>query len=61
MRLIATKPKGEFGFGWDPIFIPKGEKKTFAEMKTSQKNKFSMRKKALVKFKRWLSANGYLK
>ena len=58
---IATKPKGAFGFGWDPIFIPKGEKKTFAEMKTSQKNKFSMRKKALVKFKRWLSANGYLK
>lgn len=51
---IAKKPKGDNGFGWDSIFIPKGALKTFAEMISEEKNKISMRKIALVKFKKKL-------
>ena len=51
--IISEKPKGE-GFGWDPIFIPKGETRTFGQMTMEEKNKYSMRAKALKKFKKWL-------
>lgn len=51
---ISEKPRGKKGFGWDPIFIPKGFKKTFAEMSMEEKNKISMRATALKKFKKWL-------
>src|SRR3990167_10568003 len=50
---IALKPRGG-GFGWDPIFIPRGSKKTFGEMDLDEKNKFSMRARALLKFKKSL-------
>lgn len=53
---IAEVPKGEGGFGWDPIFIPDGEERTFGEMSLEEKNKFSMRKKAFDAFKKWLSS-----
>lgn len=47
---LISYPKGNFGFGWDQIFIPDGSEKTFAEMETIQeKNNFSMRFKALKK------------
>jgi len=49
---ISQKPKGNSGFGWDPIFVPKGFSKTFAQMTTEEKNKISMRKKALLKLKK---------
>jgi len=49
---IARKPKGKNGFGWDPIFIPKGHSKTFAEMNPDEKNMISMRKQALTKLKK---------
>ncbi|MDD3032754.1 MAG: RdgB/HAM1 family non-canonical purine NTP pyrophosphatase [Candidatus Pacebacteria bacterium] len=48
---ISDKPRGENGFGWDCIFIPKGSEKTFAEMKKEEKNNISMRKIALEKMK----------
>ena len=53
---IAVSPKGDKGFGWDPIFIPKGQKQTFAEMDLNIKNKYSMRRKAFVAFRKWLSS-----
>lgn len=55
---IANKPKGSKGFGWDPIFIPQGSKKTFGQMDMEEKNKYSMRRKALLKLRKWLEATG---
>lgn len=49
--MIATEEKGEKGFGYDPIFIPEGQEKTFAEMDPAEKNKISHRGLALKKFK----------
>ena len=36
---ISNEPKGKNGFGYDPIFVPKNKKKTFGEMKSSEKFK----------------------
>ncbi len=44
---ITFPPCGEQGFGYDPIFIPEGYDKTFAELGIDQKNKMSHRAKAL--------------
>ncbi|MFH1288000.1 MAG: XTP/dITP diphosphatase [bacterium] len=44
---IIFKPLGENGFGYDPIFVPKGYKKTFAELSKTVKNRISHRAKAL--------------
>ena len=47
---ISLESRGG-GFGWDPIFIPRGTKKTFGEMALEEKNKYSMRARALNEFK----------
>lgn len=44
-----VNPRGEQGFGWDPIFQPQDKNQTFAEMTPTQKNQLSMRAKALKK------------
>ena len=54
---IATEQRGEKGFGWDPIFIPEGSEETFGEMEMDEKNNYSMRSKALKKFKQWFKDN----
>ena len=46
---IIEERKGTNGFGYDPIFVPGGSEKTFAEMDMDEKNKFSHRKKAMEK------------
>lgn len=46
---ITMEKSGTKGFGYDPIFIPKGYSKTFAEMKTVEKNKISHRARSLEK------------
>ena len=52
---IATIPKGRNGFGYDPLFIPKGHNKTFGEMSTKEKNTISHRSLAINKFINFLS------
>lgn len=51
---IADSPRGEIGFGWDPIFIPDGYTKTWAEMSDDEKHTTSMRKIALQKMSEFI-------
>jgi non-canonical purine NTP pyrophosphatase (RdgB/HAM1 family) len=49
---IRTKPRGKKGFGYDPLFVPKGHDVTFAEMAASKKNGISHRGRALKQLKK---------
>jgi len=44
---ISTSLAGEGGFGYDPLFVPDGEKRTFAQMDVEEKNRLSHRGRAL--------------
>ena len=50
---ISFPARGKNGFGYDPIFIPKGEKKTFAQIGKLKKNKISHRYDAFAKIKKY--------
>jgi XTP/dITP diphosphohydrolase len=51
---ISIEERGSSGFGFDPIFSPSGDnKKTFAEMTMTEKNRYSHRAKAIRKFANW--------
>lgn len=51
---IIDVERGVAGFGFDPIFMPlEGDGRTFAEMETEEKNRFSHRALALRKFAKW--------
>jgi len=52
---IINERKGNKGFGYDPVFIPIGSDKTFAEMNIEEKNQFSHRKKATEKLVAFLN------
>jgi XTP/dITP diphosphohydrolase len=51
---IIFAPRGENGFGYDPLFVPDGFEKTFAELGEDVKNSLSHRANALSKLKHWL-------
>ena len=53
MVSYEIRSKG-YGFAYDSIFIPDGEDRTFAEMKTEEKSEISHRKKAFEEFKKFL-------
>lgn len=53
-RIIAAQ-KGSGGFGYDPIFVPDEEERTFAEMSLEEKNRFSHRRKAVDQLVSFLS------
>lgn len=46
---IIEESRGDEGFGYDPVFVPNGSNKTFAEMTMEEKNIFSHRRKATEK------------
>ena len=52
--VISPKPKGSNGFGYDPIFIPNKNKKTFGQMNSSRKYKIDHRFQAFKKIKKFL-------
>ncbi len=51
---IASSKNGEQGFGYDPVFIPENETRTFAQMSMDEKKKQNHRVRALEKFVRFL-------
>ncbi len=51
---IAWAPRGNRGFGYDPIFVPDGYDKTMAQMSPDEKNSLSHRGRALAKLNRQL-------
>ena len=51
---ISNEPKGNNGFGYDPIFIPNGKKLTFGEMSSKAKYKMDHRFNAFKKIKKFL-------
>jgi len=52
---IISEKRGENGFGYDPIFVPEGEVRTFAEMSLEEKNKHSHRARAFQKMIKFLN------
>lgn len=53
--VIINEKRGKSGFGYDPVFMPNGSNKTFAEMDLPEKNKYSHRKKAVEKLVAFLT------
>ncbi len=51
---ILANVRGEGGFGYDPVFVPEGAEKSFAEMTMDEKNAYSHRKKAIEKMLAYL-------
>ncbi|MEC8257221.1 MAG: RdgB/HAM1 family non-canonical purine NTP pyrophosphatase [Bacteroidota bacterium] len=54
---IVHEPKGDKGFGYDPVFIPNGYQKTFAELSSKEKNKISHRANAIEKLVAFIEKN----
>ena len=53
---VTSEPKGTLGFGYDPILIPEGHTRTFAEMPEDEKNPMSHRGKAVKALLEWLKS-----
>lgn len=52
---LSQKNRGEYGFGFDKVFIPEGYTQTYAQMPPALKNRISHRALALYKVKKFLS------
>jgi XTP/dITP diphosphohydrolase len=56
---ITHIPSGEGGFGYDPVFQPQGEERTFAMLSIQEKNEISHRGKAIKALINFLSAGKF--
>ncbi len=56
--VLATEIRGSGGFGYDPIFMPRGYNQTFGELSSEIKHSMSHRGRALAQFKEWWAARG---
>ena len=54
---LALRPRGLGGFGFDPVFVPSGARRTLAQMTLAEKCAISHRASALRAFGRWLNLN----
>jgi XTP/dITP diphosphohydrolase len=54
---INHRPVGSNGFGYDPVFVPEGTTKSFAELSLAEKNQIAHRARALQKFKCFVEAS----
>jgi non-canonical purine NTP pyrophosphatase (RdgB/HAM1 family) len=53
---VPPVPRGDHGFGWNPVFIPKGSTKTYAEMTDEEVRPFSIRANAIKELKAYLES-----
>ncbi|HSV49266.1 MAG TPA: XTP/dITP diphosphatase [Candidatus Acidoferrales bacterium] len=53
ITISERRAEGKSGFGFDPIFQPEGDNRTFAEMTITEKNSYSHRADAIRKFAEW--------
>jgi XTP/dITP diphosphohydrolase len=54
--MIAKEPAGAHGFGYDPVFVPKGHSESFAELGEATKSKLSHRALAVLAMRRYLES-----
>ena len=54
--VIARSPRGDLGFGYDPVFLPAGEARSFGEMEPEEKNRVSHRGLAARAFARMVGS-----
>ncbi len=52
---LTCAPRGQGGFGYDPLFVPQGCEQTFGELAPDVKNRLSHRARALEKLRQWLA------
>ena len=57
-RVAFERLAGDYGFGYDPLFIPEGSTKTYAEMTPAEKNALSHRGRAVRKLAEFLHNRG---
>lgn len=57
---ISREIRGKEGFGFDPIFIPVGSKKTFGEVSLDEKSEISHRRRALEAFVEWFRTSNLM-
>lgn len=56
--VLAREPAGGRGFGYDPLFIPDGFDRTYAQISEEEKNRISHRGRAWLKLAEWWGAGG---